>query len=174
MFDRLIQFFIDSLKLFQFFAVVRSYEGGVILRFGKFHRMGNLGFNWLWPFSIEELHFDHIVLRSSAVGPQSVTTKDGVNAVISIVVMFRIDDVKQWLLELDHGPTVLDNLACGLMSRKVMDHTWDELVAMDLADELAKIVRRQAKKLGVDIIQVQVTDFTRSLSFRLIGHQLMG
>jgi ACT domain-containing protein len=60
------------------------------------------------------------------------------------------------------------------MSRKVMDHTWDELVAMDLADELAKIVRRQAKKLGVDIIQVQVTDFTRSLSFRLIGHQLMG
>lgn len=173
MFDRLIQFILDSLRQFQFFAVVRVYEAGVVLRFGKFNRMAHIGFNWLFPFSVEELLFDHTILKTQAIGPQSVTTKDGRACVITAVIMYKIEDMKQFLLEVEHGLMVLENLACGIMSRKVMDHTWEELCAMDLADEIAKVIRRQAKKIGVEVTQVQVTDFTQSLSFRLIGHQVV-
>lgn len=171
MFDKLIEFLLNSIRLFQFWVVIRTFEAGVVLRFGRFHRMARTGLRW--PFNIEEVLYDHINLRSSAVGPQSVTTKDGIAVVISAVLMYRVEDIKQWLLECEVGHVVLDNLTCGLMSRKVMDHTWEELVVMDLADELAKVVRRQAKKIGVEVVQMQVTDFTKSLSFRLIGHQLM-
>lgn len=172
MFDKLIDFILNSIKQLQFFAVIRLYEAGVVLRFGKFNRMARTGFNFLYPFSIEELIYDHTVLKTHGIGPQSVTTKDGVAVVISAIIMFKIEDMKQFLLEVEHGLGVLENLACGVMSRKVMDHTWDELVAMDLADEINKIIRRQAKKIGVEVTTTQVTDFTRSLSMRLIGHQI--
>lgn len=173
MFDRLIQFIIDSIKLFKFFAVLRLNEAGVILRFGGFHRMAKLRWNWMWPFEIEELFYEQVKLGTIAVGPQSITTKDGVAVVASLILQYQIADIYQFLIETKHGYLVLDNIACGVMTRKIMDHTWDELIAMDLADELAKIIRRKVKKIGVEIIEVQVADFTRSLSFRLIGHQLM-
>lgn len=153
--------------------MIRLYESGVVLRFGKFHRTAKIGFNWLAPFSIEELIYDHTILKTNTIGPQSVTTKDGVAVVIAAVIMWRIEDMRQFLLEVEHGLGVLENLASGVMSRKVMDHTWDELCAMDLADEINKIIRRQAKKIGVEVTQTQVVDFTRSLSMRLIGHQVV-
>jgi regulator of protease activity HflC (stomatin/prohibitin superfamily) len=173
MFDKLIEFLINSIKLFQFFAVVRVNEAGVVLRLGNFNRVAKRGFNWLLPFSIEELFFERVTLETIASDPQSVTTKDDISCVVSMVVTFKIEDAKTFILDVQHGRIVLDNLICGCVARKTMDHTWSELVVMDLSDELAKIIRRKAKKLGIAIEEAQVVDLTRSQSFRLIGHHMI-
>lgn len=170
MLDKLVELVSQFLHLFQFFTVVPCYGSGVILRFGKFHRMAAPGFHWMWPFRIEVCMSTNVVPETMPVGPQSLTTKDGTAVVISSVVTFQIDDVKKFLLEIEGAGQVIEDATYGIVAQFVMAHTWAELVAegMDMANELSKAVRRNARKYGVDVMTVQIADFTRSRSFRLM------
>ena len=130
--------------------------------------MADPGFHWLWPFKIEEALSTNVVPETMIVGPQSLTTKDEVGVVISTVVTFSIFDVKIYLLEIEGASQVIEDSTYGIVAHAVMDSTWPGLISMDLAGELSKSVRRYAKRYGVDIKQVQIADFTRSKSLRLI------
>ncbi|WP_321471168.1 SPFH domain-containing protein [uncultured Paludibaculum sp.] len=172
MFDRLVQLIVDSLKLFMFWTVVPSYAGGVILRLGTFHRLATPGFHWVWPFSIETTLLTNVVPETMNVGPQSLTTKDGVSIVIATVVTFGVSDPKVFLLEIEGGNQVVDDSTYGVVSELVLSKTWDELRHTDVANELTKAVRRQAKRYGVDVRSVAVSDLTRSRSLRLMSPHL--
>lgn len=95
MLDRLLEFLLQGLQLFQPFVVLRAYERGVVLRLGRFHREIGQGFHWLIPLRVEEVQATNIVLETMNVGPQSLTTADGVSIVISVVVSFRIENVRR-------------------------------------------------------------------------------
>jgi regulator of protease activity HflC (stomatin/prohibitin superfamily) len=168
MFDKLVDLFISSLRLFQFFTVVPAYGGGVILRLGRYHRPAAAGFHWMWPFRVEECLSTNVVPETMLVGPQSLTTRDGVSLVISTVVTFAIDDVKVFLLEIEGAGQVIEDATYGIVAHMIMERTWAELAEIDLANELGKTVRRAAKRYGVQIVQVQIADFTRSRSLRLV------
>lgn len=169
MFDRLVDFIIQFLDLFRFFTVVPCYAGGVMLRLGKFNRMLLPGFHWKWPFRIEEALSTNVVPETMPVGPQSLTTKDGTSVVISTVVTFSIVDVKTFLLGIEGAGQVIEDATYGIVAQFVMSHGWEELrEGLDMANELTKAVRRHAKKYGVDVLTVQIADFTRSRSYRLM------
>jgi regulator of protease activity HflC (stomatin/prohibitin superfamily) len=171
MLDRLVDLIVASLRLFLFFTVVPTYSRGVVLRFGRFNRIADPGFHWMWPFNIEELIATNVVPETMNVGPQSLTTKDGVSVVIGTVVTFGIEDVKRFLLEIEGANQVVEDSTYGAVSKLVMEKTWAQLGEIDLPNELTKAVRRQAKRYGVDVVQVQISDFTRSRSFRLMQPQ---
>lgn len=169
MFDKLVDLLVSSLRLFQCFTVIPAYGGGVILRLGVFHRMAGPGFHWLWPFRIEDALSTNVVPETMIVGPQSLTTKDGVPLVISTIVTFSVDDVKKYLLEIEGASHVIEDAAYGIVAQLIMEHTWHELISMNMPNELSKDTRRQAKRYGVYVLQVQIADFTRSRSIRLIS-----
>lgn len=168
MFDKLVDLLVQFIHLFFIATVVQQYAGGVILRFGKFHRIVEPGFHWMWPFRIEEALTINVVPETMPVGPQSLTTKDGVSVIISTVTTFRIVDVKTFLLEIEGAGQVIEDAVYGIVAAFVMERTWAELQAIELANELSKIVRRKAKVYGVEIITVQIADWTRSRSLRLM------
>jgi regulator of protease activity HflC (stomatin/prohibitin superfamily) len=172
MFDKLVDLLVSSLRMFMFWTVVDSYAGGVILRFGKFNRLADPGFHWLWPFNIETVLRTNVVPETMTVGPQSLTTADDISIVIGVVVTFGISDVKTFLLEIEGANQVVMDSTFGVVSQLVMRHTWGELQSMDKPKELTKAVRAQAKRYGVEVVKVAVSDFTRSRSLRLMQHQL--
>jgi membrane protease subunit HflK len=149
-------------------VVVDQYAGGVILRWGKFHRMATPGFHWKWPFNVETVLLTNVVPETMNVGPQSLTTKDGISVVISVVVTFGVEEPQKFLLDIEGANQVIEDSTYGVVAQLVMTNTWDSLRAMDLANELSKAVRRQAKKYGVNVVQVQPSDFTKTRSLRLI------
>lgn len=151
-----------------FFALVRQYEGGVVLRLGKFHRMAHPGFCWIWPLMIEEVITTSVVVETMIVGPQSLKTKDGQLVVISTVITFEITDPKIFLLEIQGASRVIEDSTYGVVSEWVSLHTWEELLDPDLGGKLSRAVRALAKKYGVNIIRVQIADFTKSRSLRLM------
>jgi regulator of protease activity HflC (stomatin/prohibitin superfamily) len=169
MIDRLVDLLVQCIRLFQFFTVIADYERGVFLRFGRFNRLAAPGFHWMWPFNVEALLSTNVVPETMNVGPQSLTTKDGVSVVVGGVVTFSIEDAHKFLLEIEGGNQVIEDATYGIVSRFVMDKAWDELRACDLAGELTKAVRRQAKRYGVNVQTYQISDFTRSRSFRLMA-----
>ena len=168
MFDKLVDLLVSSIRLFQFWTVIPAYASGVVLRFGKFNRLADPGLHWILPFYMEEVLSCNVVPETMVVGPQSLTTKDGVSVVISTVVTFSISDVKVFLLEIEGAGQVIEDSAYGIVSRQIVARTWTELTQIDLPAELTKAVRRQAKRYGVDVLSVQLADFTRSRSYRLM------
>lgn len=168
MLDRLVDLLIACAKWFQFCIIVRDYEGGVCLRWGRYHRMLKPGFHWLWPFHIEEALLCNVVLETIITQPQSLTTKDGVSTVGSFVVTFMVYDPRLFLLEVYNALNVVEDSTVGNVSRMIEDSTWDEIRADGWAEKLTSMVRRRAKPYGVHILSVQPADLTRSRSIRLI------
>lgn len=174
MFDKLVDLIINFIHLFQFWTVIREFEGGIILRLGKFHRLTGPGFHWRWPFNIEECFYAHTNMLTRIVGPQSLTTRDDVSIIVSVVITERIEDIKKFLLECTHGHSVIEDATYGAVATVVHSLTWIELVNNDVAHQLEILVRRQARKYGVEIIQLQLVDLTKSKSLRLMQSHTEG
>ena len=168
MLDKLVDLLITCAQWFRFCVIVRDYEGGVCLRWGKFNRMLEPGFHWLWPFGVEEVALCNVVLETRNTQPQSLTTKDGVSLVISTVVTYTVSDPRTYLLGVFDASNVIDDSTAGTVSRAVEDSDWVEIRGDGWAEKLTSTVRRRAKRYGVDIISVQPSDLTRSRSIRLI------
>ena len=168
MFDKLIDLLVQFIHLFKPWTVVNCYERTVILRLGKFRGIAGPGFHWMIPFGVEHSLSVNVVPETMIVGPQSLTTKCGASVVISSVVTFQIEDVCKFLLEVEGAHQVIEDSAIGIVSRFIMERSWLQLQEMDIGNELTKAIRRQAKRYGVEIIAVQVSDFTRSRSIRLL------
>lgn len=169
MFDKVVEFLTSFLHVFYFCTITMSYQRGVVLRWGRKHREIGPGFHWRWPFRIEHVITCNVAIETMSVGPQSLTTKDGRSVVLSSIVTFQISDAAKFLLEVEGGHQAIEDSAYGQIADFVMKHTWEQLCAEDsLSNELTKVVRRRAKNYGVDIVSVQVADFTASKSLRLI------
>ena len=177
MFDKLVDLLIELLRSLRFCTVVRAYQRGVVLRFGRFHREIDPGYHWLIPVYIDEPIAVNVVPETMLIGPQSLTTKDGVSLVITTVVTFSIEDVRKFLLEIEGAHQVIEDSAFGIVARFIMGHTGPG-ARIDPAGGSWKARRRrqrnreggplvQAKKYGVAVINVQICDFTQSRSYRI-------
>lgn len=174
MFDKLIDVALKFIELFQFWFICRAYEQGLVLRWGKFNRLVLPGFHWRWPFRVEVEILVNVVSETITVGPQSLTTTDEQPVVVSTVVTLRIDDVRKFLLETEGAHQVVEDMTFGIVADFVLCKTWAELRACDMANELTKKARARCKRYGVEVINVQIGDLTRSRSIRLIaplGHR---
>jgi regulator of protease activity HflC (stomatin/prohibitin superfamily) len=168
MFDKLIDLIIQFIELFRFWCVILQYEGGIILRLGKFHRMLTPGFHWMWPFNIEMMHYTDVNMYTRIVGPQSLTTQDDKSLIVSVVITMQVEDVKKFILDCVHGHSVVEDATYGAVATLIHSLTWDQIMQADVARQLEIIVRRQAKKYGVNILQLQLVDLSRSKSLRLM------
>jgi regulator of protease activity HflC (stomatin/prohibitin superfamily) len=168
MFDRLFDFIKQFGRFFQFWYIMDPYEGGVILRLGKFNRMAKIGWNWIIPFMVERELGCNSATHTLVVGPQSLMTKDAKQVVITTVITCTVEEPKAFILQINGGMTALDDAATGVVSRLVMGNTLEQLLAMDIENKLSIDVRRFAKPWGVGISRVQLSDFTTMRSIRLL------
>lgn len=168
MLDRLIDLFVQSLQLFQFWAIVTDFERGVVLRFGVFHRELGPGFHWLIPFAVEDLLVDNVVPRTMNLGAQSLTTKDGAQIGLGIIITARINDVRKAILEVEHLDDAVRDSCYAEVAHVVHSHTWDELQSDDVDDELLKACRKRARSYGVEVMRVQLSDLAKTRTYRLM------
>lgn len=169
MFDKLVDLFIQFIKIFQFTLIIAPWQRAIRLRLGKFHSILEPGLHFYFPFWIDRVVGESVVMETMQIKPQSLTTKDGKTVVVTAVVTFRIEDIRTFLLDVEGRNNAVEDSTYGSISSYVMKKTWEELVALDdLGNELTKTVRRQAKRYGVDIISVQIMDFIQCRPLRLI------
>lgn len=168
MLEKLIDFLLDIIRSFQFAKVLMQYERGVVLRWGRFHRMAEPGVVWFWPFFIESVDKDSVVLDTMRLEPQSLIARDGHQIVIRVMVSFRIEDIKTFLLEVEGRDEALRDMTYGAVAGYVAE---SENLPQDINNRLSILVRRRAKRFGIAIEEVQVVDFALARSFRIFGDQ---
>ncbi|MBN2251758.1 MAG: slipin family protein [Candidatus Altiarchaeota archaeon] len=145
--------------LSSFIKIVKEYERGILLAFGKYEGVRGPGLNFIIPIYHRLVKMDLRVLTLD-VPKQEIMTKDNVPVKINALVYFRIKDPKKAFLEVEdyvyavskYGQTSLRNV-CG-------EATLDELLSerKKLAENLRKIVDEATDAWGIDVTMIELMD----------------
>lgn len=168
MFDKLVELIINWVDQLLPVIIIPSYEEGVQLRFGKFKQVLHPGIHFKLPFLDEILH-QHVVVTTLSLPAQSLYTLDKQNFVVKGVVKYKIADVKTFLLEVYDAKDALSDMTMSIIKNIVISIPAEKCIDQDLDNLLTKKVRVEAKKWGVDIQQVTLTDVAPIKSYRLIN-----
>lgn len=166
MFDRIIDVFLQFAGTFKVFTVVDAYEMGVVLRFGKFHRVIGPGWRFLWPW-FERAVNDNVVPRTGNLTVQGLTTKDGKSITVGGIVTAQIVDIQKALLECENVSQVIMDACYGAIGDFVSSSTWEQLLDPNYTQAITKACHKQARKYGVEIMRVQLSDKALSRNIRL-------
>lgn len=168
MFDKLIDVLIEWCNHILPFVIIRDYEQAVLLRFGKFNRVLLPGIHFKIPF-FDEVIEQHVVTTTLSLDAQSLYTKDKQNIVVKGLIKYKIADVKIFLLEVYDAKDALSDMSQSIIKNVIMSMTMEECTDAEIDNTLTKKVRVEAKKWGVDVQQVTLTDLAPIRSFRLIN-----
>jgi len=168
MFDRLLDVILSFLDQILPVAVVNQTDKGVRLRFGKFKEVLNPG--WHFKISFVDEVLKHTVLWTTiSLTSQSLTTKDKKGVVVKAVIKYRISDIETFLLEVWDAIDALSDMTQGIIFDIVKEKTLEELQNSDLKPLISRKVRSEAKRWGIEVDTVTLSDFAEITSIRLLS-----
>jgi len=172
MFDRLIDVAMNFWQSLRPFFIVRAYEGGVLLRFGKYCKTLEPGFYWKWPVVDEPIEFNACI-TTMRLPAQSLTTKDDVTVTVAAIVKYQIVDAKPYALEIWDEHDVLADLTMGAIRKHVGASAYADLLANPPEAEVVAAVRKEVNKFGFKIYAVTFTSFTRARPIMLMTQSVL-
>jgi len=107
---------------------------------------------------------------------QSVQTKDGVDFAIGVTIRYYIINPLKALLEVFNYDESLQNIILGIVHDYVETHTEQELKENRnlLKDQLLKSVREEAAGWGLKIYSVKLSDFGKTINYRILMDDKIG
>ena len=138
-------------------AINKEWEEAIILRLGKFQRLVGPGFFFKWPFAESFLKQDRRIITLD-VSRQEVMTRDNISVSVDAVVFMKVVNTKDSLVNIQNVWNSVMKYAQTTMRDAVGDVELDELLARrdEVAQRIEKIVERETKDWGVDIISVNL------------------
>ena len=167
MFERVIDFLVTSWDVIRPWVVINDYEGGVILRFGRFSRELTPGLHWKYPIADTTVTAS-TVITTMALRPQTLTTNDDLTLVISAIVKYRISDVRAYLLDIWDSADVINDLTLGAIKEIVASVDYSALQKHGIEEQVLAVIQDEANEYGVQIYKVTFADFGKVRSLRLI------
>ncbi len=146
-------------------TILLDYQGGVILRLGRFHRLATPGWNWRLPFGLEQVLLTNVVPTTADLQPQAIITTVGVTVLVETVILWGVTSPRKYLLEVESAVAVLCEAGQACIYDIVSQHSWKGLQDSNIDDQLTQEIRARSKKWGVRIFSVQITSLSR-LSLR--------
>ena len=168
MFDKLIEILTHWWLQLTPVIIIRHYEEAVMLRFGKFHAVLKPGLHGKIPL-FDEVIDQHVVVTTLSLDAQSLYTLDKQNIVVKGLIKYKIADVKTFLLEVYDAQDALSDMSQSIIKNIIMSMTLEECTDTELDNTLTKKVRVEARKWGVEVQQVTLTDLAPIRSYRLIN-----
>jgi regulator of protease activity HflC (stomatin/prohibitin superfamily) len=170
MFERIIDFIAASWNLLRPLLVISDFEGGVVLRFGRFHRELGPGLHWKLPLADNAI-VTSTVTTTMALRPQTLTTRDDLTIVVSAIVKYHISDVRAYLLDIWDSADVINDLTLGTIREIVASVDYTDLRGHVIEEQVLIHIRDEASRYGVDIHKVTFSDLGKVRSLRLITNE---
>jgi regulator of protease activity HflC (stomatin/prohibitin superfamily) len=167
MLEQLLNFLAQAGSLFSPIVMVHPWQGAVILRKGKYHKTLEPGYYLKWPFIEDAIEVDTCV-TTLRLPPQSITTKDGVEIVVSSIVKYQIRDLKPYVCDVYDQKDVLADVSMGAVGQIVKNSTYIDLTTGSPEKEVIDRVRKEVNQFGFSVLKFTFTDFCRAKSLRLV------
>ncbi len=137
--------------------ILRPVEVGIIELMGRYSKTANAGVNWIIPF-LSKMYRINITERRVDIDPQSIITKDKLNAVVDGVVYYRVEEAKKAIYNVNSFASSVPSLAkttlravIGKMTLTVANENRDQI-----NEEVEKILSKEVSKWGIDVIRVEL------------------
>ncbi len=137
--------------------IVRPVETGVVEFLGKFSRSANAGFNFIFP-GLFKMYRINITERRVDIDPQSIITKDKLNAIVDGVVYYRVADAKKSIYNVNDFAVSVPSLAkttlravSGKMTLTEANENRDKI-----NEEVEKILSIGVEKWGIEVVRVEL------------------
>ncbi|MEE8412975.1 MAG: SPFH domain-containing protein [Dehalococcoidales bacterium] len=140
--------------------IVKQYERGVVLRFGRLVGTRNPGFNLIIPF-IDRMTKVSLRIVTTVLEPQEVITKDNVTVKVDAVVYFMVIDPVKAIIKVESYREAIIQLALTTLRSVLGQSDLDELLAHrdQINLRLREIIDEQSEEpWGVRATLVEVKD----------------
>lgn len=156
------------------FKIVRSYQRAVRFWLGKPGKELGQGFWWTIP-GLLTIEVVDVRDDTANLPTQSVTTSDGKSVTFSANVRFSITDAVAYVTTVQQFDFSLTNIAMSHLAKRVRDNTLSDLLAeqRQLESSLRDTMTTRAKRWGVTIHEVGLTDLTCAKTMRFYGDPLI-
>ncbi|MFC1879781.1 SPFH domain-containing protein [Chloroflexota bacterium] len=137
--------------------ILRPVEVGIIEFLGRYSKTASAGFNWIIPF-LSKMYRINITERRVDIDPQSIITKDKLNAVVDGVVYYRVEEAKKAIYNVNNFESSVPSLAKTTLRAVIGKMTLTE--ANENRDqinlEVEKILSKEVTKWGIDVVRVEL------------------
>jgi regulator of protease activity HflC (stomatin/prohibitin superfamily) len=139
--------------------VVKQYERGVLLRFGRLIGTRNPGLRFIIP-AVDVLHRVSLRIVTMPIQSQGIITRDNVSVGVSAVAYFRVVDPVKSVVAIENVYSAIDQIAQTTLRKVVGQHSLDETLAD--TDSLNLNIREILDVLtidwGVEVTLVELKD----------------
>lgn len=142
------------------FRVIREYEQGVVLRWGKVQPEPRApGLTWVNPVS-DRLHKVNLQIVVSGVTPQDAITRDNVTVTVDAVVYYRVVDSMKAYLNVQNYHQAVAQVAQTSLRSVIGKSDLDDLLSNRDAinTELKTVIDEPTEGWGVRVERVEVKD----------------
>lgn len=159
----------SMLHWFQICTFVDEWDGGVLLRRGKYQRTVGPGIVWHLPMTIDEIFLINVKPTALELAEQSVTTYDNIEIVCKGVIMWGVFDAKKALVDVESAEETLGDIAVGVIHEMVEDNEWEYIRSAEFRTDMKKAIQKQARKWGISVTAAKFQDLTRARAYRVFG-----
>jgi len=149
--------FLGVVIFFLGIKILRPVEVGIVELFGRYRRTASAGFNWIVPF-ISKMYRINITERRVDIDPQSIITKDKLNAVVDGVVYYRVEEAQKAVYNVNSFVTSVPSLAKTTLRAVIGKMTLTEANENrdQINEEVEKILSKEVTKWGIDVVRVEL------------------
>jgi regulator of protease activity HflC (stomatin/prohibitin superfamily) len=139
--------------------VVKQYEQGVVLRFGRLIGTRVPGLRFIIPI-VDVLHRVSLRVVTLPIQSQGIITRDNVSVGVSAVAYFRIVDPVKSVIAIENVHAAIDQIAQTTLRKVVGQHTLDETLAETdvLNVNIREILDVTTVDWGVEVTLVELKD----------------
>ncbi len=152
--------------------IVNLTEAGVQFWFGSRVRVVKPGWRLDWP-ALAELTIVPVARQVLNLEPSTLTTKDGHAVVAGGVVIFRVSDVRKYLVDNHDADEGIAEAARMALRDAVVGHTLDEVQESDgrkkLDRRLTAAAQTTLEPFGVSVERLSLTDFAKAQVLNVVG-----
>jgi regulator of protease activity HflC (stomatin/prohibitin superfamily) len=154
-----ILFFVFAIILPSTVRIIREYERGVVLRWGRFSHVKQPGIRFLYPFVDVMTRVDLRIITMD-VPKQEMMTKDNVPATVDAVVYFRVVNPEDAVLKIENFARATQLIAQTSLRATIGQALLDELLSErdKINEHLQSVIDEETEPWGVKVTTVEIRD----------------
>lgn len=143
------------------FTIIRIYERGVLLTFGKYPRQLKPGLRIKVPF-IQEILTDIVTNDTMQAGCVHVTTNDSKTILVSPIIEYIIIDPIKWIIETNEARTNLHDILRSVTADYLTDVSWEECKKKSTLTGIKNKLNKRIESMGAVVTQMMFGDIAQN------------
>lgn len=145
--------------LFMSIKIVKQYERGVVLRFGRLHNVRDPGIRFIIPV-VDQMTKVSFRIVTLPIQSQGIITRDNVSVGVSAVAYFRVVDAVKSVIVIENVQSAIDQIAQTTLRKVVGQHHLDEALSdtATLNANIREILDVTTAEWGVEVTLVELKD----------------